>query len=338
MPYFLMNIQNKHFTPIKGKLNSYSIMKKLLFILIGLILLIVAGLYIFIPGRITISKSITIEASQKALFRKLQNTESWREWWPAKKGEMDTTNTYSLNGFKFTPGPAKIISVPISIDVPEFTTSSELIFISTSPDVTTLQIETSIPVPYNPFKRVAIYFKTKKIENSFSEILQSINATYSKIANLYGYDIQKKSVVDSTLVFTFEETKGYPSVSKIYSLIDELRSYIKQNSAAETGFPMLNTSKSDSVNYIVKVAIPVNKKLPDSEKIHYRWMLGGGNILITEVKGGQNEITNAYKQIQNYVSDYNRSAPAIPFESLVTDRRKEPDSSKWITRIYYPVI
>jgi hypothetical protein len=67
-------------------------------------------------------------------------------------------------------------------------------------------------------------------------------------------------------------------------------------------------------------------------------MLGGGNILITEVKGGQNEITNAYKQIQNYVSDYNRSAPAIPFESLVTDRRKEPDSSKWITRIYYPVI
>ena len=67
-------------------------------------------------------------------------------------------------------------------------------------------------------------------------------------------------------------------------------------------------------------------------------MLGGGNILITEVKGGSNKINNAYKQIRNYISDYNRIAPAIPFESLVTDRSKEPDSSKWVTRIYYPVM
>jgi len=82
----------------------------------------------------------------------------------------------------------------------------------------------------------------------------------------------------------------------------------------------------------------VDRRLPDAGEIHYKWMLGGGNILITEVKGGPGEIKKAYEQITHYVTDYKRLAPAIPFESMVTDRTVEKDSSQWITRIYYPVI
>jgi hypothetical protein len=67
-------------------------------------------------------------------------------------------------------------------------------------------------------------------------------------------------------------------------------------------------------------------------------MLGGGNILITEIKGGSASIDKAFKEMENYVSDYRRTPPAIPFQSLVTDRMKEPDTSKWITRIFYPVM
>jgi hypothetical protein len=28
---------------------------------------------------------------------------------------------------------------------------------------------------------------------------------------------------------------------------------------------------------------------------------------------------------------------AIPYQSLVTDRMKEPDTMKWLTRLYVPV-
>jgi hypothetical protein len=37
------------------------------------------------------------------------------------------------------------------------------------------------------------------------------------------------------------------------------------------------------------------------------------------------------------MSDYQQTAMAIPFESLVTDRSREPDTLKWITNIYVPV-
>jgi len=36
--------------------------------------------------------------------------------------------------------------------------------------------------------------------------------------------------------------------------------------------------------------------------------------------------------------DYQRAIIAIPFQMLITDRTKETDSTKWITRLYYPVV
>jgi hypothetical protein len=42
--------------------------------------------------------------------------------------------------------------------------------------------------------------------------------------------------------------------------------------------------------------------------------------------------------MNNYISDYGRTIVAIPFASLITDRRLEPDSAKWVTRIYWPLI
>jgi hypothetical protein len=64
----------------------------------------------------------------------------------------------------------------------------------------------------------------------------------------------------------------------------------------------------------------------------------GGNILTGEVTGGQKQIEEADRQMQLYIMDYQRSIIAIPFQMLITDRTKEPDSTKWITRIYYPVV
>ena len=100
----------------------------------------------------------------------------------------------------------------------------------------------------------------------------------------------------------------------------------------------MNLYKKDSSVYLVRVAIPVDKKLPTSGNISYKWMLGGGNILITDVKGDKKEIRNAFDQTNLYISDHNKVTPAIPFQSMITDRRQEKDSTKWVTKIYFPVI
>jgi hypothetical protein len=48
-------------------------------------------------------------------------------------------------------------------------------------------------------------------------------------------------------------------------------------------------------------------------------------------------VNNAWHQVQLYLRDNQEVAMAMPFEYLVTNRRQEPDTSKWITRLFVPV-
>jgi hypothetical protein len=101
---------------------------------------------------------------------------------------------------------------------------------------------------------------------------------------------------------------------------------------------MLNIETKDSIVYFVRVGVPVNKKLPGTESATIKQMLKNGNILVAEVTGDRNKIEHALKQFEKYISDYRRSIVAIPFQSLETDRLKVTDSTKWVTKIFYPVI
>ncbi len=190
----------------------------------------------------------------------------------------------------------------------------------------------------NPINRSKNYFVEKHLKKDIDKILETIKAFFSDDRNIYGIHIKQELVVDSLLVSSYKLSQGYPTTSFIYTLIDQLKSYIISQSAIQTGHPMLNVSTSDSINFLTKVAIPVNKKLKDSGMISYKWMLGGGKILVTEINGGLHSLKNGFREIEQYVTDHGRAAPAIPFQALLTDRRKEPDTSKWVTKIFYPVM
>ena len=101
---------------------------------------------------------------------------------------------------------------------------------------------------------------------------------FSDNANIYGTSIKQELVVDSILISTNAISLGYPNTLFISNLIDKLKSYVRSQSAKETGYPMLNVSTADSIHFLTKVAIPVNKRLKDSGSISYRRMLGGGKI------------------------------------------------------------
>jgi hypothetical protein len=313
-------------------------MKRVLIAFCIFLLLAIAGIYLLIPNKIVISQQLTVAANRDGLFRNLGNENKWSNWWPGEKQAAGTNVNFSLNGVQYNPQDQKVLSVPVIISNEQFRSLAEMTCIAAGLDSTVIHMDGVLPTSYNPIKRVKAFFTAKKIKKDSDALLLAIKNYYTTTASLYQYDIQKNSVIDSTLLTNIKEINGTPTTAIIYSLIDELREYIKKQDAHETGNPMLNIFTKDSINYLLKVAIPVDKKLSPSGTMSYRWMLGGGNILVTEVKGGPAEIQKAYEMIQLYISDNHRVAPAIPFESLVTDRRQQPDSSKWMTRIYYPVM
>jgi len=63
-----------------------------------------------------------------------------------------------------------------------------------------------------------------------------------------------------------------------------------------------------------------------------------GKYLTTEVTGGPGSVAAALSGLKDYIRDYQRTIMAIPFQSLVTDRMQVTDTTRWVTRIYYPIL
>jgi hypothetical protein len=105
---------------------------------------------------------------------------------------------------------------------------------------------------------------------------------------------------------------------------------------AETSFPMLNVTKTDSNVYKCMVALPINKITNGKNGIFFVRMVPG-RFLTAELNGGLSSIRHGHEVMQLYFQDYKRTSMAIPFEYLVTDRLAEKDTSKWVTKLYYPV-
>jgi hypothetical protein len=303
-------------------------------LVLACLLLFLALVYIFIPNIINLKSNITVKATRPGISRVLPEKNNIAKWWPGKI----SNDSFYFNDLIFSIERGNITTLPISISDQKTEVSTSLLLIPLTKDSTQLEWIGAIATSYNPVKRFLIYQKAKKIERSIDAVLQKMENFYSKPENIYGFEIKKELVTDSLLIATSGKCTGFPTNQFIYSLIDKLKNYIALHSTKETGYPMLNIGTLDSINFEVKVAIPTDRLLPSSGNILQKRMPGRGNILVGEVKGGAGIAAIAFDQIKKYADDYERNAPAIPFYSLITDRLKEPDSSKWITKIYFPVM
>ena len=57
-------------------------MKKLILFILFPLFIVVAGIYILIPGTYKIGQSVVVKANTDAVYRLLMKEEQWAKWWP----------------------------------------------------------------------------------------------------------------------------------------------------------------------------------------------------------------------------------------------------------------
>ncbi len=303
-----------------------------------ILVLAFCSIYIFItPSGIKQSTVFSVNAA--AFKRTFPDEKAWEKWWPGEVSKnAEGRPDFIFNGNSYRLVDKRINALIITIDGKNKADSTVLDFLSLHPDSIILDWKVRLQASISPFQRIREKNREGQLKKDILHLQKAIQEHFSVDSNIYGITILKEQVRDSLLVSTFATTPDYPDTEFIYALVDNLQNYIQSQGAEETGHPMVHVTTRDSLEFTSRVAIPVDRKLPGSGSISYKWMLGGGNILVTEVKGGPHAIREAFRQLEYYVVDHRRTAPAIPFESLVTDRRKQKDTAAWVTRVYYPVM
>lgn len=316
-------------------------MKKFAIFLLTLFALFFLFTYFFIPSKIEISKVQFIKCSVNGASRVLRDESSWKNWWPKKfhnedKKKQPADSSFFYNGYSYQLKDVFYNSVSILIQSKNTSIHSRINLVRISTDSLVAIWKCNFKEVSNPFKRISNYQKAIKLREDLTSILLAYKNFIEQPSNIYGVNFNVIMSKDSTLVAIKKTCKTYPSTSDIYALIGKLKSYIREQNAKENNLPMLNVKTLQDSTFEMMVAIPVNKQLPGKSDIFFSRFVPW-KVLTAEVRGGNKTVENALAQMKTYINDYQKTAMAIPFASLVTDRSKEPDTSKWITRIYTPV-
>ncbi len=316
-------------------------MKKL-FIVLSVVALAFLSIYLFIPSKINFGKVVYINTNINIANRFIADEKQWNKWWPADiedssgSGPIKTKMQFENKNYLYTITRKATEGFTITVDKDHDHITSFLQIISVSPDSVVLTWRSNLPHSINPIRKFSNYLLARKMKKNMTEIVQSAKSFLESKEQVYGLRIIHEKVKDTFLISTKYIADSFPSTETTYNIISELEHYIKVNDAAATNHPMVNVLEEKGI-FTIMIAIPVNKIIRGNEKYFFKRMVAG-NILVAEVKGGNHTIKEGLRQVKTYMDDSRLVAPAIPFESLITNRVKVTDTANWITRIYYPVI
>ena len=312
-------------------------MKKLLIAVVAIVVAFFVFVYFFIPAQIEFQVTKYAVVNPTAATRVLMVEKNWHKWWPQQKENHQPDSEFFFKNSSFTISHQLYNAFKIDVANKNDSIHSLLSVVPTSFDTTQLQWNAVLNTSSNPFKRIERYWGMSETKQEMEAILASLVSFLQKQENVYGMQIKREIVKDTLLVFKEEMTNAFPSTSSIYKLVGALKNHIKEAGANETNSPMMNVIELGPGKYRVMVAIPVDREFTATNSISFRRMVQG-YILVSDITGGPVTIKNASIEMRTFVNDYSKIPIALPFELMVTDRIAEPDTSKWVTRLYFPIV
>lgn len=314
-------------------------MKKWLLFLLTLIVLFAAGTYIFIPSVISISSAEVAKTTDVGAERVIIDENKWLQWWNYGHKEMASglpQEGFRMGGYLCKQTGKFYKSTGISIANNEHTLDSRLVIVGLGIDSTGLQWTCQLPTGNDPLSRFLHYREAIQIKKNMDEVLANLRDFLSKTENVYGISVERTQLKDTLYVSAKTQTGTYPSLKDIYTLLGKINGYLARNNSPATGSPIYNITQMEQNRYQLMAAVPTDRMLKETDGFAMKNMIKG-SFIVTEAVGGEKEVSNAWQNLRQYFQDYRKTSMAMNFTMLVTDRMLQPDSSKWVTKLYMPV-
>lgn len=308
-------------------------MKKLVFIVAGILVLSVVCVYFFIPRTISVVRVEKVGCNAAPVFRFIRDEQKWAGWWPDRDGAMP--GSYSYNGYHYRLTKLSYYNADVLLTGQSAEVTGRISVIPVSKDSTVLQWECSFPAAKNIFERVRFYWRAGSLGSDIGNILSRAGAFLGVQKNVYGVAFREGTTSDTYLAAMRCVFPAYPTTKDTYGMIGGIQAYIRENGARQTNYPIMNIDHIDS-GWRTTVSVPTDIPLKGKGAVYFMRLIPA-KFLIADVQGGDSTVEAAVKGMNTYIADYRRTVMAMPYRTLVTDRMAQPDTSKWMTTIYCPI-
>ena len=321
--------------------------------LIGLLLLVAA----ILPKNFSVERSTNIEASSEAIFPHVKYFEKRDAWYPWN--QADPTNKSSIEGEDGTVGAItrwegevtgkgmqtitaleenkKLETKLVFVEPYESEATTYLTLAAADKGTTvTWGLNTSMPYPMN-------------IMGLFVDFENSIGKDYEKgLANLK--EIMKAENNNSTS-YKVEEielpTRHYLAIKEELAVeniaahyadnFPKVFSACQKNKIEMAGMPCGLFYSQDIKEETMEVAQAIPVATKTSLKGYENIELPAGKCLKVDYYGDYDGAVAAHDAIEAYCKSKGIKTTTPVIEQYITDPEAEPDTSKWLTTIYYPI-
>jgi hypothetical protein len=303
------------------------------------VVLLLAAFYLFVPSEIVVSRVVPVKGNVEAAARLLADTSHWDVWWP-NAGAPDRSSeghpVWAYGKGRYAVSQRFLRSAAVEIDDDGWQIPSMLaLFPHSGIDSCLMEWSFKQHSGWNPIRRLKDYMAARKLYDDMGAILGGLRNYLETDSLLYGFNIKQSRIRDTLVAETSRKEAKYPSIADIYSVVEQLQHFVNGYGGRVTGNPMMNVTEDSGV-YLLRVALPVDREAIFRDGVVFHQLPATALYLEAEIHGGEWASRNGMRQMDYYISDHQKMLMAIPFLSLVTDRRTEPDTSKWVTRLYVP--
>lgn len=304
-----------------------------------LLVLLLAALYVFIPSEIEVRKVVPVKCNVEAAARVLADSDRWNVWWPGGGGPERSAEGHPV--WIYGKGDYAVLqrfwrSAAVEIGDAGYRTPSMLTLVPhRGIDSCFMEWSFQRRASWNPVRRLRDYWAARSIHAEMGVILDGLRNYLETDSLLYGVGITKGRVRDTLVAEITRKEPVYPTTATVYSIVDRLQDFVKGYGGKVVGPPIMNATE-DTDGYLMHVAVPVDHRAAVRDGIVFHYIPITALFLTAEIHGGEWTVRQEVKQLDYYMSDHQKVAVAVPFLQLVTDRRVEPDTSKWVSRLYVP--
>jgi effector-binding domain-containing protein len=327
-----------------------ALLKILYFFLILLFIFLLVG--IFFPKSVHIESSIQINASPEIVFEQVNTLKNWDNWspWQNSDSTMDISynNVTSGIGASYiwtskSSGKGKITiadSRPLNyvqVDL-DFGTNGKALsswkfkkeakgtFVSWSFDNNKLKY----------FERYFIVFFKKNMLTTFKEGLEKLKESseelrLNRISEIIETDLPQRNaliIIDSSTIQDFDQ--------KMANTFGKLMNYLDRRNIGPTDKPFIIFLKMNRQG-LNKFAFgfPIAEKTWSWQEYQFNRMDSCKAIMVKH--WGKYGSDKPFKALDNYLIEKNLLLDGYPWEVYINGPKTEPDTSQWLTEIYYPV-
>ena len=324
--------------------------------IIGIALALFVGIGFILPTEVTVERSLNINAPAHVLFDYVNNVERCIQWLPWNELDPNIEITLSENtigeGAVYSwkgNSDVGIGSMTITKSILNKRVENDLDFgqggaakgywtFEETEDGTLATWGVVCPVDFIPV--IGPYFGLfwdSMLGPDFEKGLSNLSALTD------GWSpptvaINKIEIEDPIWMLAVKDTCILAETDDLLALqFEQLADFVQKNGVRVSGASMASYTESPDGRIIVEAAIPVAKKAEGSGDV-YGTQFGPTAVVTANHAGAWSTIQATHQAINIWINEQGLTPSGAPWNVYMTTPAMEPDTSRWQTAIFYPVL